>query len=232
MLFVRKSYFFPTVVLLFITYSLLSNLPPATETDVDDIEFSPPPDQNDHRHRWSKRPEKYPVSSYTQLPTAAPSPIPQIQHNFSGESWYRRRERVKRQKAVKKAFKHAWKGYKQHAWLHDELSPISGDNRQTFAGWAATLVDSLDSLLIMGMTDEFEKALPALERIDFTTTNAMQINVFETNIRYLGGLMAAHDLTDGKYPILLQKAIEVGDFLYTAFDTRNRMPQSRWEWTR
>lgn len=139
---------------------------------------------------------------------------------------------MKRQKAVKKAFKHAWKGYKQHAWLHDELSPISGDNRQTFAGWAATLVDSLDSLLIMGMTDEFEKALPALERIDFTTTNAMQINVFETNIRYLGGLMAAHDLTDGKYPILLQKAIEVGDFLYTAFDTRNRMPQSRWEWTR
>lgn len=159
-------------------------------------------------------------------------PIPKIQHDFPRESWYRRRQRVNRQTAVKKAFEHAWKGYKKHAWLHDELSPLSGDNRETFAGWAATLVDSLDSLIIMGMTDEFEKALAALEQIDFTTTDATQINVFETTIRYLGGFMAANDLTDGKYPILLRKAVEVGEFLYSAFDTRNRMPQSRWQWTR
>lgn len=234
MLSVRKGYILPAVVLLLITYSLLSNLPPAAETpDIDDAEFSPPPpSHNDDRIRWTKRPERHPVDSYIQLPTGSPSPIPRVQHNFPSESWYGRRERVKRQSAVKKAFEHAWKGYKKHAWLHDELSPLSGDNRESFAGWAATLVDALDSLIIMGMTDEFKKALAALDRIDFTTTDATQINVFETNIRYLGGFVAAHDLTNGKYPILLKKAVEVGEFLYSAFDTRNRMPQSRWDWTR
>lgn len=236
MLFVRKRYILTTVILLLVVYSLFHGLPPAAETpEVDDTEFSPPPppeQDDDDRIRWTKRPEKYPVDSYIQLPTAAPSPIPQIQHNFPSESWYDRGQRLKRQSAVKAAFQHAWKGYKRHAWLRDELSPLSGHNRETFAGWAATLVDSLDTLLIMGMTDEFEKALAALDHIDFTTTDANQINVFETTIRYLGGFMAAHDLTNGKYPILLKKAVEVAEFLYNAFDTRNRMPQSRWEWTR
>ena len=84
----------------------------------------------------------------------------------------------------------------------------------------------------MDLTDEFEEALEALEHIDFSTTDSIQINVFETNIRYLGGLLGAHDLTEGRYPILLKKATEIADFLYGSFDTRNRMPQSRWEWTR
>ncbi|RJE25491.1 hydrolase family 47 protein [Aspergillus sclerotialis] len=234
MLFVRKSYILPTAFLLSLIYLLFSSLPPAPEAlDIDDREFSPPPKQNGGQIHWQKGREKHPIKSYIPLPTAAaPLPIPKIQHDFPSESWYRRRQRVNRQTAVKQAFEHAWKGYKKHAWLHDELSPLSGDNRETFAGWAATLVDSLDSLIIMGMTDEFEKALAALEQIDFTTTDATQINVFETTIRYLGGFMAANDLTDGKYPILLKKAVEVGEFLYSAFDTRNRMPQSRWQWTR
>lgn len=233
MFFIRKCYILPLTVLLFLTYLLFSKLPSASEAlDVDGTEFSPPPKHDGGRPHWKKGREKHPVKEYIPLPTAAPLPIPQIQHDFPEESWYQRRQRLNKQKAVKKAFKHAWKGYKKHAWMHDELQPLSGDNRESFAGWAATLVDSLDSLIIMGMDDEFEKALVAIEQIDFTTTEAAQINVFETNIRYLGGLMAAHDLTDGKYPILLRKAIEVGEFLYNAFDTRNRMPQSRWQWTR
>lgn len=232
--FVRKSYVLATAVLVFLTFSLFSNLPPAADVDATEF-YSSPPKKNVYKPHWRRRPEKYPVKTYVQLPTAAPEPIPQIQHNFSSESWFAQRKRTKRQAAVKEAFEHAWNGYKKHAWLHDEVSPLSGDHCDTFAGWAATLVDSLDSLIIMGMTDEFEKALAALDQIDFTTTDAnhvMQINVFETTIRYLGGLMAANDLTNGKYPILLQKAVEVGDFLYGAFDTRNRMPQSRWQWTR
>ncbi|KAF7590461.1 hypothetical protein BBP40_002865 [Aspergillus hancockii] len=84
----------------------------------------------------------------------------------------------------------------------------------------------------MGLTDEFEDALEAIEQIDFSTTSVTQINIFETNIRYLGGFLGAYDLTNGSYPILLKKATEVADLIYGAFDTRNRMPQSRWEWTR
>lgn len=125
---------------------------------------------------------------------------------------------------------HAWNGYKKHAWGKDEVTPITGKHDNPFGGWAATLVDSLDSLLIMGLTDEFEKALEVVEQIDFHTTETKHINVFETTIRYLGGLLAAYDLTNGKYPVLLRKAVEIGEFLYAAFDTPNRMHMARWDW--
>lgn len=238
MLFVRKSYLLTAVVLILVTISLFNSLPP--DRDVFEFENDDSHDDRPHKEspwnsgriRWSKHPEKYPVSDYIPLPQDDPSPIPKIQYDFEAESWWSRQQRVKRQEAVKKAFKHAWKGYKHHAWLRDELSPLSGGHRTTFAGWAATLVDSLDSLIILGMMDEFEEALAALELIDFSTTDATQINVFETNIRYLGGFMGAYDLTNGAYPVLIKKAVEVADMLYGAFDTRNRMPQSRWQWTR
>ncbi|PLN81085.1 seven-hairpin glycosidase [Aspergillus taichungensis] len=242
MLCIRKSCVLPTLVLILLVYTFLSFQPFDAETsadfetdDSDSSDTYEAPTAHAHpddRIRWTKHAEQYPVTSYIPMPTEAPSPIPRIQHNFKTESWWARRKRVKRQEAVKDAFKHAWKGYKKHAWLKDEVSPLSGLYRNSFAGWAATLVDALDSLVIMGLTDELEDALEGLERIDFTVTDAGDINVFETTIRYLGGLLAAHDLTEGKHPILLKKATEIAEVLYSAFDTRNRMPQARWEWTR
>lgn len=44
----------------------------------------------------------------------------------------------------------------------------------------------------------------------------------ETNIRHLGGLLAAFDLS--QEPALLSKAIELGDILYAGFETPNHMP--------
>lgn len=114
--------------------------------------------------------------------------------------------------------------------MKDELTPVSGSYRSHFGGWAATLVDSLDTLWIMELKDEFEEAVDAVYHIDFTTTEEDEINVFETTIRYLGGMLAAYDLSEGKYPLLLQKSLELGDFLYAAFDTPNRMPIMRWVW--
>ncbi|KAL2870820.1 glycoside hydrolase family 47 protein [Aspergillus lucknowensis] len=235
MLLVRKNYVLPTLVLILTTYFLFSTLPPGGEVPY--VTKSSEPNKaestkDDNRIHWSKHPEQHPIVDYISLPTSSPSPIPQIQYGFSPESWLDSLWRKKKRNAVKEAFKHAWMGYKDNAWLRDELSPLSGGYRTSFAGWAATLVDSLDSLLIMGLLDEFEEALRAVERIDFSTTESIQINVFETNIRYLGGLLGAHDLTDGKYPVLLKKATEIAEFLYGSFDTSNRMPQSRWEWTR
>jgi mannosyl-oligosaccharide alpha-1,2-mannosidase len=80
------------------------------------------------------------------------------------------------------------------------------------------------------LEDDFAKAVAALRDIDFTRAEHGMLNVFETTIRYLGGLLSAHDLSNGKYPILLQKAVELGDMLYAAFDTPNRMPITRWYW--
>ncbi|PYH80853.1 glycosyl hydrolase family 47 protein [Aspergillus uvarum CBS 121591] len=238
MIFSRRSYLLPTVILICLTYSLFSSLPPGTKRphshahDNAQQPTSTSASSVGDRIHWTKQSEHHPIEEYIPLPTAVPSAIPKIQYEFPRESWVAGWRRRKRQNAVKKAFQHAWKGYRDNAWLRDELSPLSGRHRETFAGWAATLVDSLDSLVIMGMTKEFEEALEALDRIDFSTTHALQINIFETNIRYLGGFLGAYDLTDGKYPILLKKATEIADMIYGSFDTRNRMPQSRWEWTR
>jgi mannosyl-oligosaccharide alpha-1,2-mannosidase len=68
---------------------------------------------------------------------------------------------------VKASFKRCWDSYRKHAWKKDELKPVSGEWRTTFGGWGATLVDSLDTLLIMKMTDEFNEAVVAIKEIDF-----------------------------------------------------------------
>lgn len=125
---------------------------------------------------------------------------------------------------------HSWRGYKQQAWLQDEVTPVTGGFKNGFGQRAATLVDALDTLYIMGLDEEFEEAVHAVKKIDFTTTAVQRLNVFETTIRYLGGLLSAHDLSKGKHSTLLHKAVELGDMLYAAFDTPNRMPVTRWDW--
>ncbi|CAG8954955.1 hypothetical protein HYFRA_00008644 [Hymenoscyphus fraxineus] len=181
---------------------------------------------------WQKQPERYPVpaESLIHLPTGKPVKIPKIQHKFDDETTDAKISRQKRQAIVKKEFQKAWKGYKKYAWMHDELSPVSGKFRDPFCGWAATLVDTLDTLWIMGLEDEFEEAVKAVELIDFTTSPRQDIPMFETTIRYLGGLVAAFDVSGGKYKSLLTKAVELAEILIGAFDTPNRMPVLYYKW--
>lgn len=81
---------------------------------------------------------------------------------------------------------------------------------------------------MMGMEDELAAAVKAIDQIDFSTCTLKEINVFETTIRYLGGFLAAYDLSDGKYDSLLRKATDMGEMLLHAFDTPNHMPITRW----
>lgn len=181
--------------------------------------------------RWKDVPERFPVSSFTSLPAGRPTAIPKIQFDRSvDESATHKSERERRLAAVKESFVHSWEGYKKHAWLQDEIAPLSGGYKNTFGGWGASLVDTLDTLWIMGLQDEFEMAVNALQKVDFTSSDLGSLNVFETTIRYLGGLMSANDLSGGQYPVLMDKATELGEMLYRAFDTPNRMPVSRWDW--
>lgn len=194
--------------------------------------------------RWRDRKQHFPVRSYARLPTggggaggggpSSPAKLPRIQYDFTiakeAETAEQHKRRDKRLAAVRGAFKHAWDGYRKHGWGKDEVAPLSGGYKTTFGGWAATLVDSLDTLYIMGFRDEFEEALGAVEAIDFSTPGQEVLNVFETTIRYLGGLLSAYDLSQRK--VLLQKALELGEVLYAAFDTKNRMPVARWNWTK
>ncbi|EER44178.1 alpha-mannosidase [Histoplasma capsulatum H143] len=187
-----------------------------------------PPKTN--RFKWRKLRIKHPVTSFIELPTAAPSPLPSIQHAFEVHSGESATLQAQRQAEVKKVFQRDWDSYKKMAWLNDELSPKSGKPKNTFGGWGATLVDSLDTLWIMGLIDEFEEAVAAAASIDFSpdSTSDGIINMFETTIRYLGGLLSAYDLTECKDRRLLDKAVEIGDMIYASFDTKNRMPVTRW----
>lgn len=81
----------------------------------------------------------------------------------------------------------------------------------------------------MGLYDDFEEAVNAVKLIDFTTSSLDELNVFKITVRYLGGFLSAYDLSDSRFPVLLRKAKEVGDMLYKAFDTPNRMPVIRWD---
>ena len=203
---------------------------PSTTTATTAPLFSVVPLPTGTEAHWSKLPEKYPVTSLIALPSGQPVRIPKIQHAFPTEDREAGIIREERLQAVKKSFERSWAGYKKNAWLKDELTPMSGGHMDTFCGWAATLVDTLDTLWIMGLHAEFEAAVDAVKEIDFTTTPEDTINVFETTIRYLGGLLGAHDLSSARYPVLLAKAVEMGDILYSAFDTPNRMPVTRWDW--
>lgn len=192
----------------------------------------PLPGTSDAPVHWTKVPERYPIPSESiiQLPTAKAKKIPKIQHEGGQETKQQKVVREARLAAVKEALMHTWAGYKKYAWLQDELRPVTGTFRNPFCGWAATLVDSLDTLWIMGLKEEFDEAARAVDQIDFTTSTRDDIPLFETTIRYLGGLISAYDVSDGKYRNLLDKAVQLAEVLMSAFDTPNHMPVTYYNW--
>lgn len=182
------------------------------------------PDTPAEKEHWVRQEEHFPISSTIALPTGTLVPIPRIQISGKGSIDAARRA------AVKNATRHAWGGYRKIGWGFDEVKPTSGQPRNSFNGWGATLIDSLDTLWIMNMTSEFEEAVAQVAKVDFTTSKRNDIPLFEVTIRYMGGLLAAYDISGKKYQVLLDKASELGDILYGAFDTPNRMPVTYYYW--
>ena len=220
-----QRYIVPAVLLLIVFILLQQNFGSLAFSGY--FEDSATSSSNIH-FKWSEIPVLNPVSKPIPLPDELPYTLPKVQHTFETESAAEEDVRLTRQKAVKDALLKVWGSYRRKAWLKDELTPLSGSYLNTFGGWAATLVDTLDTLWIMGLQKEFNEAVDALHKIDFTKPEEEVLNVFETTIRYLGGFLSAYDLSGN--PKLLEKATEVGEMLLVAFDTPNRMPVTRWDW--
>ena len=182
---------------------------------------------------WIPQKEHFPVptESLIALPSGTPKRIPMIQFGFGEEESGAKIKRQLRRDTITDAFKHAWSGYSRYAMLHDELSPVTGEVKDPFNGWGATLVDTLDTLWIMGLKEEFNAAVKEVQKINFKTSLRKDIPLFETVIRYLGGLISAYDLSSGQYPGLIDKAVELAEILMGAFDTPNRMPVTFYYWT-
>ncbi|KAK9097479.1 hypothetical protein Sjap_022976 [Stephania japonica] len=128
---------------------------------------------------------------------------------------------VQRRQKVKEAMLHAWTSYEKYAWGQDELRPQSKDGVNSFGGLGATLIDSLDTLFIMGLDEQFQKAKEwVVTSLDFNKN--YDASVFETTIRVVGGLLSAYDLSGDK--VFLEKARDIADRLLPAWDTPSGIP--------
>ena len=169
---------------------------------------------------WSKVPQFHPPKSIKAMPTGKPKAIRRVQASAAAFTTSDTSEA--RRLAVRDVFKRSYNAYRTYAWMKDEVMPVSAGSKNPFGGWAATLVDGLDTLWIMDLKDEFRVASKAIATIDWSDTEAGAANMFETTIRHLGGLLSAYDLSGDT--VLLDKAIELAEMLYHGFDTPNRMP--------
>ncbi|KAL7746460.1 hypothetical protein RI367_008215 [Sorochytrium milnesiophthora] len=123
--------------------------------------------------------------------------------------------------AIREMMLHAWRPYREHAMGFDNYLPLSRSGGNWMcdngaAGMAATLVDALGTLHIMGLKKEYDDAAEYMLRyVDFAKDSTC--DMFETTIRVLGGLNSAHSLTGD--PRYLEKAVVMGDALLKAFTT-------------
>ena len=128
-----------------------------------------------------------------------------------------------RSSAVKAAMQR-WKNYKLRAFGADEIKPVSGMRNENWGGMGMTLLDSLDTLWLMGMKEEFDDATEWV-RHNLNFNKNRMVSTFETTIRALGGLNSAYDFTGNK--VFLDKAHDLGKRLFKAFSTSSGIPKGQ-----
>lgn len=85
-------------------------------------------------------------------------------------------------------------GYMKYAYPLDELQPLTCQGIDTWGSYSLTLIDALDTLIVLGNQSEFQNVVNILsERQNFDAD--INVSVFETNIRVVGGLLSAHLLS-------------------------------------
>lgn len=129
-------------------------------------------------------------------------------------------------------FYHGYNGYIKYASNYDELKPLSCSGVNTWSSSSLSLIDSLDTLVVLGNYSEFRRVANIVAKMDFDKD--INVSVFETNIRIVGGLLSAHLLShkagvelEPGFPCngpLLRMAEKVARKLLPAFDTKTGMP--------
>jgi len=105
------------------------------------------------------------------------------------------------------------------------VAPLTRAPLDPLNWWGATIVDALDTMYIMGLTDFFNEALNFTKTIDFTKSNtADSVSMFETTIRYVGGLLSAYELSGQQYPFLVDQAERLANRLSLAWTKGNIVP--------
>ncbi|MDD5502345.1 MAG: glycoside hydrolase family 47 protein [Candidatus Thermoplasmatota archaeon] len=122
---------------------------------------------------------------------------------------------AQRRSEVLVEFYHAWAGYVNYAWGHDILKPVS----KNWSDWYGepllmTIVDSLDTLYLMGFDSFFFSAIEYVKK-NLSFDKDIDVQVFEITIRELGGLLSAYQLSGDEG--LLNLAKDLGNRLMPAF---------------
>lgn len=157
-------------------------------------------------------------------------------------------EKSKIRDQILEMFDHAYNSYMKYAYPADELMPLSckgrvrglepnrGDIDDSLGKFSLTLIDSLDTLVLLNKLDEFEEGVKKTIS-DVRFDNDIVVSVFETNIRVLGGLLGAHVMAgvlkqrgekmQWYRDELLHMAKELGYRLLPAFNTTSGLPYPR-----
>uniref|UniRef100_A0A667WXG5 alpha-1,2-Mannosidase n=1 Tax=Myripristis murdjan TaxID=586833 RepID=A0A667WXG5_9TELE len=121
--------------------------------------------------------------------------------------------KAKMKDMAREMFYFGYDNYMKYAFPDDELNPIDCEGRgpdilnpsnininDVLGNYSLTLIDTLDTLLVLGNVTEFHRAVRlVIDTVSFDKDSTVQ--VFEANIRILGSLISAHILlTDPKHP--------------------------------
>ena len=132
--------------------------------------------------------------------------------------------RAQREK-IKEMMRFSWQNYRRYAMGKNELRPLTKDGFEgsMFGGLSgATIIDSLDTLYLMELKEEFQEA-KAWVQDSFHLNVSGEASLFEVNIRYIGGLLSAFYLTGEE--VFRVKAIKLGEKLLPAFNTPTGIPK-------
>lgn len=148
---------------------------------------------------------------------------------------------TRRAEAIIEMFRFSWSGYYTYAFPNDDLQPVNNSFANTRNGWGATAIDALSTAIIMQQTDIVNQILDFVPTIDFTKTGEgtrpgalPDVSLFETTIRYIGGLLSGYDLLKGPFKhleveeknvdALLEQCAILADALKFAFNTTTGIP--------
>lgn len=181
-------------------------------------QWSPPSSRHHHRPVWDHPRWNHPGQGYGSA--GEPADVAQ-----------------QRADAVKAAFQFAWDGYSTYAFPNDELQPVNNSFTNSRNGWGASAVDALSTACIMELPDIVNQIVDYVPSIDWSISYEDEpVSLFETTIRYLGGLLSGYDLLTGPLPdlasnqdnvqALLAQAQNLANNLSYAFDTPSGVPSN------
>ncbi|OWZ05626.1 Glycoside hydrolase [Phytophthora megakarya] len=128
------------------------------------------------------------------------------------------------QQKVVSMTRHAWHGYRKFAGWSDYLNVVTMKGGNVYGhDMALTTVDSLDTLFLMGLHDEFDEASAWVKaNLSDTMFEPYPVSFFEITIRSLGGLLSAYYLSGEKH--FLHIADSLGRALQMGFKCGNFVP--------